>query len=113
MVLLSSHFLFKGDSLLSELFGFFLLDGFNEDFFIFELVTLGGQVELVIELGIDLSLFSVFFEESSEDTLPSDPEDLGGHSGVLATSSLTTTGVSAPSLFFESSSGSGSSSPAR
>ena len=77
------------------------MDGYNEDFFIFELVTLSGEIELVIELGIDFSLFSVFFEESPQHSLSSDPENLGGHTGVLASSSFTSTGVSASTFFFE------------
>lgn len=45
----------------------------------------------------DLLGVSVFSEESSENSLSSHPENLGGHSGVFGTLSLTVAGVSASS----------------
>jgi hypothetical protein len=79
----------------------------NQDGFIFELVTFGSQIELMILVLVDLLGLSVFSEKSSENSLSSHPKNFGGHSGFTGTSSFTGTGVSTSSLFFQVSSGSG------
>jgi len=63
---------------------------------------------VVIDIFSDLLGFPVLFEESSEDSLPSHPEDLGWHSGVLGSLPLTVAGVSALPLGLVVSSDSGS-----
>lgn len=78
----------------------------NQDSFIFELVTFASEIELMILVLIDFLRLSVFSEESSEHSLSSHPEHLGGHSGFTGTSSLTGTSVSSSSFLFQVSSGS-------
>ena len=52
----------------------------------------------MVQSTIDLLGGSVLSEQSSEDSLSSDPEDFGGHSAFSGTSPLTETGVSSSSL---------------
>ena len=47
----------------------------------------------MIESSIDFLGLSILSKQSSEDSLSSDPENLGGHSAFPCTSSLTSTGV--------------------
>ena len=108
LVLLSSGFLFGVELLDLDLFGLLLVDGLDQDCFVLELVTLGGQVELSVKSSVDLLGGSVLSEESSEDSLSPDPEDLGGHSSLSGTLSLSEPGVSSEPLGFSVSSGSGS-----
>jgi len=63
-------FLFKDFLLLH------LVDGFNKDGLVFELVTLSSKVEMMINVGGDLLGLSIFSKKSSEDSLSSHPEDL-------------------------------------
>ena len=92
-----------------NLFGLLLENGLDQHSFVLELVTLGGKVEFVVKMTVELLGFSVFPEKSSEDSLSSDPKDLGGHSAFLSTSAFSGTSVVAFALGFkmESSSGSG------
>ena len=83
------------------LFGFLLENGFNEDGSVLELVSLGGEVEFVIEGTINLFGLSVFFEQASQDSLTSDPKDLCGHSAFAGTSAFTSTSVVAFALGFK------------
>lgn len=84
------------------------MDGFDQDLLVLELVTLGGKVEAVVLVSIDLLGLSIFSEQSSQDSLSSDPKDFLWHSGILGTSSLTDTSVSTLGLLFGMSSSSGS-----
>lgn len=100
-VLGSSGFLFVGDFVESLDLVSLLVDTFDEDSLILELVTLGGEVETVItksggnvQSGVELSLLSISLEKSSETTLSPDPQKLDGHSSVLSTSSLSEASMS-------------------
>ena len=75
-----------------------LVDGLNQDSLVLELVTLGLHVEVVIDVVIDLALLTVLAEESTENSLSSDPQDLGGHTSLLGTSALTRSHVTTLSL---------------
>ena len=79
---------------LSNLLLLHLVDGFNQDGFVLVLVTLGAEIEMMVDVLGDLLGFSIFLEESSENSLSSHPEDLGRHSCVSGTLSLTETIVS-------------------
>jgi len=79
---------------LSNLFLLHSVDGFNQDGFVLELVTLGAEIEMMVDVLRDFLGFSIFFEKSSENSLSSHPEDLGRHSCVSGTLSLTETVVS-------------------
>ena len=70
------------------------VDRLDQNGFVLELVTLGAEVEVMVDILGDLLGLSVLLEKSSEDSLSSHPEDLGRHSGVLGTLSLTIAGVS-------------------
>jgi len=85
-------FLFKDFLLLH------LVDGFNKNGLVFELVTFSSKVEMMINVGGDLLGLSIFSEKSSEDSLSSHPEDLGWHSSVSGTLSFTETRMSSLSL---------------
>jgi len=47
----------------------------------------------MVKSSVDLLGFSVLSQESSQDSLSSDPEDLGGHSAFDSTSTFTSTSV--------------------
>lgn len=81
--------------LLSDLLLLHLVDGLDEDGLVLVLVTLGGEVEVVVDVLVDLLGLSVLPQESSEHSLASHPEDLLGHTGISGTLSLTVAGVSA------------------
>ena len=57
----------------SDLFLLHLVDGFNQDSLVLELVTLGGKVEMMIDVSVDLLGLSIFLEKSSEDSLSTHP----------------------------------------
>jgi hypothetical protein len=84
------------------------VDGFDKDRLVLILITLGGQVEVMIEVLGDLLCFSVLFQESSENSLSSHPENLGWHTGIFGTFSFTVTHVSTLSSGFVESLYSGS-----
>ena len=84
-----------------HLFGLLLEDGLDEDGSVLELVSLGGEVELVVEGAVDLLGLSVLPQQSSEDSLSADPEDLGGHSAFACSSAFSGAGVVALALGFE------------
>jgi hypothetical protein len=79
---------------LSNLLLLHLVDGFNQDGLVLVLVTLGTEIEVMVDILGDLLGFSILLEESSKNSLSSHPEDLGWHSGVSGTLSLTETVVS-------------------
>lgn len=87
--------------------GLSLVDSFNQNSLVLELVTLRLHVEMTIDVVIDLSLLSVLAEKASKDSLSSDPHDLSGHTGLSGTSALSETRVSSLTLGFEIQSNSG------
>ena len=104
-VLGSSGLLLGLDLFGSQLLSLLLPDSLDDDSLIFELVTLDGEVELVVTKGLrttrtplqllgDLSGLSVLSEEVSQRSLSSNPKNLGWHSGLSGTLSLTSSGVS-------------------
>jgi len=83
---------------LSDFLLLHLVDGFDQNGFVLELVTLGAEIEMMVDILGDLLGLSVLLEKSSEDSLSSHPEDLRRHSCVSGTLSLTETVVSSLSL---------------
>ncbi len=75
-----------------------LVNGLNKDSLVLKHVTLSPNVEVSVDVAVDLALLSILAEESSENSLPSDPEDLAGHTSLLGTSTLTGTHVSTLAL---------------
>lgn len=96
--LVLSGLLLLGKLLLSDLLLLHLVNGFNQHRLVLELVTLGGEVEVMIDVRGDLLGLSVLSQQSSQNSLSSHPLDLDWQSGVSGTLSLTVTVVSALSL---------------
>ena len=91
----SSGFLLGLEFLFSDLLLLHLVDGLNEDRLVLVEITLGSNVEVMIDILGDFLSFSILLEESSENSLASHPEELSRHTGVSSTLSLTSTGMSA------------------
>merc|ERR1719394_1435046 len=87
--LVSQHL---GPGLLSLL----LVDVLHEDTLVLESVTLGLQVQLVIQVAINLLGLPISLKQPPENTHPHDPHSLLGGSGILGTLALSETSV--PSL---------------
>merc|ERR1712012_1268519 len=90
-----------GVSLVSQhlgprLLGLLLVDVLHEDTLVLESVTLGFQVQLVIQVAINLLSLPISLQQPPENTHPHDPHGLLGGSGILGTLALTETSV--PSL---------------
>jgi hypothetical protein len=77
-----------------DFFGFLFENSFNQNGFVLELITLGSKVESVVQSSIDFFRSSIFPQESSQDSLSSDPEDFGWHSCLSGTFLFTGTSVS-------------------
>ena len=90
---LSSLLLF-GELVLSDGFLLLLVDGFNKDSLVLVDVTLSMDVEEMIDILGDLLGFSILLQKSSKDSSSSLPQDLGWHSSVSGTSSLTSSVMS-------------------
>ena len=67
------------------------MDGLDQDTLVLETVTLGGDVELVVDLLVDLLGLTVLAEQATENALAAHPEDLGGHTSLGGTAALTHT----------------------
>ena len=64
------------EGLEADLFGFGLVDVFHQHAFVLEDVTLALNVQDVVEVLVDLLGFAVLAEETTEDALAADPDDL-------------------------------------
>lgn len=107
-VLLSSGVLLGLELLGLDLLCLLFEDGLDEDSAVLELVSLGSEVELVVQSSVDLFGLTVLPEQSPEDSLPADPKNLGGHSALASTSALSGASVVSLSLGLEVQSCSGS-----
>merc|ERR1719348_2816221 len=77
-----------GVSLVSQhlrpgLLSLLLVDVLHEDTLVLESVTLGLQVQLVIQVAINLLSLPISLEQPPENTHPHDPHSLLGGSGIL------------------------------
>jgi len=97
-VLGSSGFTLGLEFGLTDLLSLQLVDGLNEDVLVLELVTLGREVELVVNVSVDLLGVSILLQEASNDSLSAHPQDLDGHTGVAGTLSVTGALMTALSL---------------
>ena len=94
----SSSFLLLFELLFTDLLLLHLVDSFDKNGLVLVEVTLGSNIEVMIDiLGNFLSL-SVLPEKSSKDSLTSHPEDFDGHTSVLLSFSLTKAVMSTLSL---------------
>ena len=94
----ASGLLLLSKLLLADLLLLHLVDGFDEDGLVLVQVTLGGEVEVMVDVLADLFGVTVLDQEASEDSLAAHPQDLDGHTGVLGTLSLAVALVSALAL---------------
>lgn len=70
----------------------------DEGALVLESVTLAGVVQLVVKVLVDLAGSTVLDEQTAENAHAAHPEDLGGHTGVRGTLSLTDTSVDRKSV---------------
>lgn len=75
-----------------------LVDVLHKDTLVLEDVTLGLEVETMVEVLVNLASLTVLAKETTEDTLAAHPDDLGGHTGLGGTVTLTVTGVATLTL---------------
>lgn len=73
-------------------------DVLDQSSLVLEGVTLGSQVQVVVQVLVNLAGVSVFSQQSSQNSQSSHPKDLGRHTGVSSTLSLTVTHVSTVTL---------------
>merc|ERR1719461_1349836 len=78
-----------------SLFGLLLVNEFHQDTLVLEHITLGLQVQLVVQVTVDLLGLTVTFEESPQHSHPLHPHLFLRHSSILSTFPLTITGVTA------------------
>ena len=84
--------------LLTDLLLLHLVDALDKNGLVLEEVTLGAEVEMMVDILGDLLGLSILLEKSTEDSLATHPQDLDRHTGVGGTLSLTETVVSALSF---------------
>ena len=85
--------------LVTDLLSLELVNGFHEDVLVLELVTLGREVQLVVDVLVDLLVVAVLFEESTENTGSAHGEHLNGHTGLVGTLSVTSALMTTLALF--------------
>jgi hypothetical protein len=73
--------------------GLHLVDGLNQDALVLELVTLGAEVEPVVDVLVDLLGVTVLAEQASQNADSAHPQDVSRHTGIAGTLSLTLAGV--------------------
>jgi hypothetical protein len=87
-----------GEGGLTDLLLLHLVDGFNEDGLVLEQVTLGAEVEVMVDVLSNLLGIAVLDQEASEDSLAAHPQDLDGHTRVSGTLPLAGAVMSALTL---------------
>ena len=92
-VLLTSGFLLSLKFLAIDFLSLFFENSLDKDSSVFELITLWSKVKFVIQSAIDFLSFSVFSEQSSENSLSSHPKDFSGHSAFHRASAFTSTSM--------------------
>jgi len=75
--------------LITDLLSLELVDGLHKNVLVLELVTLGTEVQFVVDVLVDLLAVTVLLEESTENTGSAHSEDLHGHTGLSGTLSVT------------------------
>ena len=73
----------------TQLLGLSLVNVFHKHTLVLETVTLGLDVEGVVQVLVNLASLTVLAQKTAEDTHAAHPEDLGRHTGVGSTLSLT------------------------
>lgn len=96
--LLTTSLSLGGEKLHTSLLSLGLVNMFHQDTLVLELVTLALKVQLVVQVTVDLGRFSIFSQETTEDSHTTHPDDLGWETSLAGTSALTHTGVTTKSL---------------
>jgi hypothetical protein len=108
---LSGHSLLLADSVLgttgltlglnlsdADLLSLKLVDGLHQDVLVLELVTLGSEVKLVVDVLVDLLGVTVLLEETSKNASSTHLQDLWGHTCAHGTSTVTGTSMATLAL---------------
>ena len=90
----SSGFLLLFELLFTDLLLLHLVDRLDKNGLVLVEVTLGANIEVMVDILGDLLSLSILLEKSSKDSLTPHPEDLNRHTGVSFTLSLTEAVVS-------------------
>lgn len=77
------------DFVVTNLLSLELVNGLHKDVLVLELVTLGTEVQLVVDVLVDLLGVTVLLEESTENASSAHGEDLNGHTGLAGSLSVT------------------------
>jgi hypothetical protein len=67
------------------------VDGLHQHSLVLVLVTLGGSVQLTVQVLVDLLGVAVLLEQTTKDASTSHPKHLEGHTGIHGTLSATVT----------------------
>merc|ERR1719476_116075 len=85
-------------SLLFGVFSLILMDEFNQHTLVLVHVTLALEVELVVLFLVDLLSLTVLLQQSTQHTRATHPQDLGWHTSLTGSLSLTSTSVTSLTL---------------
>ena len=77
------------DVLITDLLSLEFVNGLHKNVFVLELVTLGTEVQLVVDVLVDLLGVSVLLEESTENASSAHSEHLDGHTSLTGSLSVT------------------------
>jgi len=79
------------DLAFTSLLSLSLVDVFNKRSLVLEGVTLAQMVKLMVQMLIDLAGSTILYEQATQNSETTHPQNLAGHSGVGGTLSLTET----------------------
>jgi hypothetical protein len=83
----------------TNLFSFEFMNGFHKYVLVFELVTLGTEVQLVIDMFVDLLAVTILLKESTKNTSSANVKNLAWHTSIHSTLSMTSTLMTTFTLF--------------
>lgn len=82
----------------AQLLGLGVVDVLHQDALVLELVTLGLEVQGVVQVAVDLLVVAVPAQQAAQDAHAADPDNLGGEAGLAGTAALADAGVAAQAL---------------
>ena len=74
------------------------MDIFHQDTLVLEHITLGLEVELMVQMSINLATFTVLAQQTTQHTHSAHPKDGSRHTGISGTATLTSSSVTAKTL---------------
>ena len=90
-----------GEVLGTDLLGLGLVDVFHQDTLVLEAVTLGLEVQVVVQVLVDLASLTVLAEKTAENAHAAHPEGLLAHTSIGSTLALTMAHVATEALGLE------------